>query len=191
MRTMTARVRETLWTAGDLLRAGFEYRRHELWDGVPVVKEPAGGWSSFVGVHLAARLAAYVVPRRLGCVGESSAGYFVSRAPDRVLSPDVSFVSRERLRAPPAAGYVPLSPDFVVEVKSPTDSWVSVVERGGVWIGHGVRLVWLVDPPKKTVLVLVPGREPVPFGPGTSLSGAPVLPRFRLRVDDLFEGLSA
>ena len=77
-------------------------------------------------------------------------------------------------------------PDLACEIRSPRDSWEAVVEKGGIWIAHGVSTVWLVNPPQRALLALVPGQEPQSFGPGDVVAARPVLPRFRLRVRDLF-----
>src|SRR5437764_14286089 len=84
IRPMTAPARATLWTAEELSRAGTPYERYELWDGVPVVKEPSGGPHGCIGARLLVRLALYVEARGLGSVWDSSAGFIVARRPDRV-----------------------------------------------------------------------------------------------------------
>jgi hypothetical protein len=71
-------------------------------------------------------------------------------------------------------------------VRSPHESWEQVVERGGVWIAHGAKVVWAVDPPTRRVVVLRGGRPPLVGGPGDVVDAAPALPGFRLAVDDVF-----
>lgn len=175
-----------LRTAKDVL--GPEYERGELWDGVFVVREPSGGWSSAVEHRVSGLLFTCEPARREGWSFSSNQGYLVSKDPDRVLSPDVSYVSRERLPVPPARGFITGPPDFAVEVRSPTDSWVATIEKGGVWIGHGVRVVWCIDPQSQRVIVLRPGEEPEALGLGDVASARPALD-LDADVSALFEGL--
>ena len=158
----------------------------ELWDGMPCVAEPSGFWPSTVGTRIVERLSAYVRKRRLGWVAGEGAGFHVRRHPDRVLSPDGAFVSAARLLTAPEHGFLPLAPDFVVEVRSPSDSWLETVKKAGIWLAHEVALVWCVDPPAKRVAIFRQAGPAEIVGPGGVLRAYPVLPRFRVRVADLF-----
>ena len=152
-----------------------QYKRGELWDGHFVVRDPAGGRSPVIGPSVSVALASRPEVRRFGRVLDASAGFIVARDPDRVLSPDVALVSRERHPTVPTKGFFEGAPELAVEVRSPRDTWVSVVEKGGVWIGHGARLVWCVDPQAETILVLRPGVEPELVGMGGALDLAPLV----------------
>ena len=90
---------------------------------------------------------------------------------------------------PPATGFLEGPPDFAVEVRSPSDSWLATVEKGGVWIGHGARVVWVVDPAAKMVVVLRPGMEPEEVREGARASARPAL-ELEIDVAALFEGLA-
>lgn len=186
---MAAPARIRLWTAERLERAGPPYDRAELWDGVPVVREPAGGGHGVTSATLIKRLGAHVGAVSAGWVLTTDTGFIIARAPDRVLAPDVAFVSIAKLRVMPS-GFIPVVPDFVVEVKSPRDSETSVEVKAGVWLAHGVRVVWTADPKTRTVVVHRLGA--VPFearGDDAIVDAAPVLPEFRLRLAEVFEGL--
>ena len=177
---------ERLLTASDIEAP--QYRRGELWDGVFVVCEPSGGWAGTVGFRLAVALGQVLEPED-GWAFDAGQGFVVARTPDRVLSPDVSFVSRSRLAMPPAAGFIEGPPDFAVEVRSPSDSWTGTIEKGGVWIGHGVRVVWCVDPRARLVVVMRAGVVPEELGPGDVASARPVL-ALDVDVASLFAGLA-
>lgn len=178
-----------LVTAEALAEYGSEAKFWELWDGKIVVREPAGGLSGPVGATLTSLLLAHVRGKGLGWVCDSCIGYIVARGPDRVLSPDVSFIARGRLHAWPDEGFVAAVPNLVAEIRSPKDTWTQVAYKGGVWISHGVDVVWLIDPRKHRVTTLLPGRGPVEAVVGGTFSGAPALPDLTLRVDDLFQDL--
>jgi Uma2 family endonuclease len=177
------------WTASDLLEAGSRLEHYELWDGRLLVREPAGGWSGPVGVALSARLHAHVRAGRLGWVTDANTGFLLRREPDRVLSPDVAFVSRRRLSTFPRRGFVPVAPDLVVEIRSPTDAWVGVVEKCGIWIAEGVEVAWAVDPDRRRACVFRPAVEVAELAEGERLSAAPVLPGFSVTLADLLSDL--
>jgi Uma2 family endonuclease len=142
-----------------------------------------------VSVALSRLLLQHVLERKLGWVADSSSGFWLRKGPDRVLVPDVSFTSRDRLAAWPQTGFTEAVPDLVAEVRSPSDSWTGVLTKGGIWLGHGVRVVWLVDPVERTVTTLRSTHDPVIAGPDGSFSGDPALPDLRIAVADLFQGL--
>jgi Uma2 family endonuclease len=178
-----------LLTAEDLEGPNAPRGTYELWDGVLVVREPAGGWAGEVGARVMAPLAAHVWARDLGWALLAEQGFVVARNPDRVLEPDGAYVSKKRLARIPDRGFVPFAPDFVLEVRSPTDSWLGVVEKCGIWIAHGVEVVWGVDPESRVVAVFRPREEPRVAGLGATIDAAPALPDFRMRVDDVLAGL--
>ena len=73
-------------------------------------------------------------------------------------------------------------------MRSPSDSWTATIEKGGVWIGHGARVVWCIDPRARRVVVMRPGQEPERCAPGCLASVRPVLD-LEVALDDLFAGL--
>jgi Uma2 family endonuclease len=174
-----------LMTAKQFERLGSDFIG-ELWDGVCHVGEASGVWPSAVGARIVERLSAYVRRRGLGWVFGENAGFHVRRNPDRVLSPDVAFVSAARLPEVPERGFLPFAPDFVVEVRSPSDSWLETVKKGGIWLAHDVALVWCVDPPARRVAVMRQAGPTEIVGAHGTLRAHPVLPRFRLPVEELF-----
>jgi Uma2 family endonuclease len=162
-------------TAEDLERLDGDHPRAELWDGVLFVREPAAAWHGLVGSAVVAALRAHVEPRGLGWVLDASVGFLVSRRPDRVLEPDASFTSRERMPALPRRGFPALAPDLVLEVRSPGTSAADAYAKGLVWLSHGARVVWLVDPLERRAVVLRADAAPVVADEAGSLDGAPAL----------------
>jgi len=176
-----------LLTARDMLARPDLYKHNcELWDGVLQVRDSSGGESELVACRIVEQLARYVRERGLGWVTLSSHGYLVARNPDRVLSPDTSFISKERLPEVPKRGFTPMAPDFAVEVISPSDTREAQVAKAGVWLAHGSHVVWVVDPDLREVIVFRPLVPPEVVGRGGRVSAAPALPRFRLAVTRLF-----
>lgn len=101
-------------------------------------------------------------------------------------SPDTGWLSNERLSAmstPQRRGFLPVSPDFVVEVRSPSDRLSKVKLKMQEWIDNGVRLGWLIDPEAKVAWIYRPGRDAEELVNPTTLTGdADVLPGFELPI---------
>jgi Uma2 family endonuclease len=167
----------------------FQYpdsRYYELVRGQPRVCEPPGGVHGRIAARIAARLADYVERLGLGTV-LVEAGYVLQRAPDTVRAPDVSFVSLARL--PPdqiPEEFIPGTPDFAVEILSPSSRWSEVEEKIADYLAPGTRLVWVVDPGDRRAVVRYPDRPPRVVAVGGSLDGEDVVPGFSLALGDLF-----
>ena len=176
-------------TAEDVLRRNSPWRECELWDGLPLVREPAGGQAEAVAARIVAPLGLHVRERALGWTFMSSQGFLLARDPDRMLASDGAYVSKERLPRVPEQDFVPLAPDFLIEVRSPDVTWEQTVMRCGLWITHGAGIAWAVEPLARKVAVFrADGTSEVLEGEGKA-SAAPVLPDFQVDLADLFEGL--
>ena len=112
----------------------------------------------------------------------------------RVREPDVSFISRERVEAHnaehgPDDGSWWLAPDLAVEIISPTDRYKDIEEKIAEYLRFGVRLVWLLNPHRRTVHVYTadnPGG--LLLDENATLSGDPVVPGWSIAVKDIFGG---
>jgi Uma2 family endonuclease len=102
---------------------------------------------------------------------------------ERAYVPDLTVVTRERLTADL---YLRTAPDLAIEVLSPDQHTARFLDKVQFYLLNGVRLVWVIDPLKDTVAVLVPGQEVRILYPGDVLDGGDVLPGFRVPIDDLF-----
>jgi Uma2 family endonuclease len=161
-------------------------KRYELVRGVPRVSEPPGGVHGRLAMKLGARLDEHVTRLGLGTV-LVVAGYVLERAPDTVRGPDVSFVSTTRL--PPdriPEQFIPGPPDLAVEILSPGDGWSETEEKVADYLAGGARLVWLVDPRERRVMVRYPDRPPRVLTDRDILDGEDVVPGFALDLAGLF-----
>ena len=160
--------------------------RFDLIDGVVFYRKPAG--ASFetavarvVGVCRDAAEAS-------GLVGLTNVPVIFGREPDTALSPSVAYVARDRLppRARPSA---PLTdaPDFIVDVRAPSERAPLVRRRIAIYLAAGVRLVWLIDPLRRSVSVVRPGASERRLTEADDVSGEDVLPGFAVRVGDLLD----
>lgn len=118
---------------------------------------------------------------RLGEVFDSSSAF---RLPDGAKrSPDVSWVRKERWESPAPEQrekFPPLAPDFVLELRSPTDNLKALQEKMQEYRDNGVRLGWLIDCKNRNAEIWRPGEDTEILQLPETLSGEDVLPGFAL-----------
>jgi Uma2 family endonuclease len=157
----------------------------ELVEGTLVEKAMGYEESEIAGLLLTF-LNIFVRPRKLGIV--TGADGTIRLFPGLVRIPDVAFASwgcfPDRKR--PKARIPQLAPDLVVEVLSKGNTKPEMAKKLGEYFGAGVRVVWLVDPRKRTVRVHTAVDQFVLIKEGQTLDGGAVLPGFVLRMDELF-----
>jgi Uma2 family endonuclease len=151
-------------------------------DGELIIMPPTGWESGNRNSRLTQRLGNWADTDGTGLSFDSSTGFKLPNGANR--SPDASWVSRERLEAlnPDPAKFLPLAPDFVVELRSASDSLRTVQQKMQEYIDNGVRLGWLIDPQNQQVEIYRPGQEVEILRAPTSLSGENVLPGFVLNL---------
>ena len=176
-----------LITAEELLRLPDSPYRHELVKGELITMSLPGEEHGAVIMNIAAPLAQYVKTNDLGLVYGAETGFQIERNPDTVLGADTAFVRKDRVEKDGISkGYRFGAPDLVVEVISPSDNMKKVERKVQQWLSGGARIVWTVDPKTRTVTVYE-GPDPVTvLGEADDLTGADVVPGFRLPVAEIF-----
>ena len=121
--------------------------RLELVKGKLFELPPAGARHGSVAMRIGILLGAHVQANQLGEVFAAETGFILSRDPDTVRAPDASFVAINRLpmRELPA-GFLEVAPDLAVEVLSPSDRHLEVLDKVEEWLRAGTRLIWIIDP---------------------------------------------
>jgi Uma2 family endonuclease len=119
---------------------------------------------------------------KTGEVFDSSTGFTL---PDgAVFSPDASWISNEKISSlteEQKNKFAPVCPDFVVELKSPSDRLKTLKSKMLKWIENGTQLAWLIDPESKKVFIYrEDGSVAIIQGFTNKLSGENVLPGFEL-----------
>lgn len=110
------------------------------------------------------------------------------------FSPDAAWIREERMRElelPENYPFPRIAPDFVAEVKSPSNSNAELINKIDLFLEHGTRLAWFIDSATRTVIKFRPGREPETLNDPEYVDGDnDVLPGFRFpvrqRIFDLF-----
>jgi Uma2 family endonuclease len=155
--------------------------------GELVIMPPTGLESGQRNGKLTHFLVAWALADGTGIACDSSTLFTLPNGAKR--SPDASWVRRERWNVLPAkerAGFGLLCPDFVVELRSPTDRPADLQEKMQEYIDNGARLGWLIDPLEKRVYVYRPDQSVEVLDDPPMLSGDPVLPGFVLHVRELW-----
>ncbi|MBI4498633.1 MAG: Uma2 family endonuclease [Chloroflexi bacterium] len=178
---------KTLLTAEDLLRLPEDECRYELLDGELVTMAPTGAEHGRIAARVAYRLLMHVEAHNGGAVLTNDPGIILRRNPDRVRAPDVCFIARERIPAGGLPqGYLETVPDLIVEVVSPNDTAVDVQQKVEEWLQAGARLVWVVYPGTRSVVVYQSLTQVRVYKEGDTLDGAPVWSDFACPVASLF-----
>ena len=119
----------------------------------------------------------------LGQVFDSSTAFILPNGATR--SPDASWVSQARwdaLTPEQTSTFANICPDFVVELRSGSDSLKPLQEKMQEYMDNGAKLGWLIDPQNRQVEIYRPGLEVEVLANPTELSGEEVLPGFVLNL---------
>lgn len=153
--------------------------------------DPTGYNHEYIGARLLIKMAVHAERHKLGSVCGSSLGCWMVSG--NMLSPDISFIRRDRLPATPAERkkFFQGAPDIVVEVVSPWDRTSRLTEKKEDYFLSGARLLWVVNPEEKTIQVNRDASAPGLPTEKDVLDGEEVLPGFRLPVAELFCDMDA
>lgn len=188
---LPARASAVMMTAEEFLAYPLPDAKGELVRGELRVTPPAGGPHGVASVNLVMMLGLYARDRGLGRVFADGVGYELIRLPHTVRVPDLSFVRADRL---PVDGLGPgllrLAPDLAVEVLSPSETASELEEKLDDYLVAGTPLIWVVDPIRRTVMI-VSADAPVRWlREGDTLDAGTVIPGFSCAVSDIFEGIA-
>jgi Uma2 family endonuclease len=107
-----------------------------------------------------------------------------------IRMPDAAWLSSEKwnsLTQKQKDGFLPVCPDFVVELRSPSDRVSRLEAKMELWIEKGVQLAWLIDPLRKLAIIYRPGKEPETLLQPESLHGEGPIATFTLKMQRLWE----
>ena len=176
-----------LITAEELWRMPPGNERRELVKGELRTMAPAGFDHGAIITNLAFLLTRHVREKKLGLVLGAETGFKLASNPDTVRGADISYVAASRI---PSSGrpiaFWPGAPDLAVEVLSPGDTIDQAEEKVDDYLNGGCRMVWVVNPRRRTVTTYRPGAAPAIVGEGQELDGQDVVPGFRCAVAEIF-----
>ncbi len=167
-----------------------DFRVERTATGEVLIMPPAGGETGYRNSELSAQLRNWARKDGRGKAFDSNTEYFLPNG--AALSPDASWVLNSRLAELTKCQkqkFLPLCPDFLVELTSPSDRLKRVKAKMDEWLENGAQLCWLLDADNHTVYVYRP-RQAVEciVGPEQAVGEGPV-DGFILQLTDIWEGL--
>lgn len=155
--------------------------------GELVIMSPTGGETGKTNAELVIDFGIWNRQAKLGIIFDSSTCFRIPGGGDR--SPDVAWVEKSRwdaLTPDERRKFPPLCPDFVLELRSPSDNLKTVQAKMQEYRASGVRLGWLINPEEGQVEIYRPNQPVEVLQTPSELSGESVLPGFTLTLDWLW-----
>jgi len=171
-----------------LCRANRELRFERTAQGELLLMAPTAGETGRRNATLTQHLANWADMDGSGLVFDSSTGFVLPNGAMR--SPDAAWLRHsrwERLRPDQKQTFIPLCPDFVIELRSGTDSLQALQDKLQEYIQNGALLGWLIDPHYRRVYVYRPGVPVKCLEKVNAISGDPELPGFVLDLSQVWD----
>ena len=157
-------------------------------DGEIIFMPPTGSETGIKNFKLTGNFWVWVEKDGSGEGFDSSTGFVLPNGAKR--SPDLSWINSEKWNAIPKAErkkFAPVCPDFVVELRSETDSLEKLQAKMEEYIENGASLGWLIDAGKRKVYVYRPNAEVAILENPTEISGEPFLKGFTLKLKEIWD----
>ena len=184
---LDAQIKVSLTDFQRLCSLNQETRLERSAEGDLILMPPESSWSG----HRNSKISQYLglwADQHGGFEFGSSAGFILPNGACR--SPDSSWISLDRwtsLSADDRSGFARICPDFVIELRSPSDSLTTLQSKMQEYMANGSKLGWLIDPSTKTVMIYRPGQLPESQVNPPQLSGETILPGFILNLSVIFK----
>jgi len=164
-----------------------DFRIERTANGEIVIMPPTGGETGYRNSDLTAQLRNWAKKDGRGGSFDSNTEFILPSGAAR--SPDASWVERSRLARlskQQKRQFLPLCPDFVVELTSPTDRLPQVQAKMHEWMENGAQLGWLLDADNRTAYIYRPGCEPEKVAGPERLAGEGPVAGFVLELADIW-----
>ncbi len=172
----------------DLVRQNPDLRLERTAEGDVLVMAPTGGETGRRNAGVTAQLWTWTMADGTGAAFDSSTGFILPNG--AIRSPDAAWVAGVRLQAlttEQRERFLPLCPDFVIELRSPSDSLAATRAKLAEYLANGARLGWLLDVPARRVEVYRPGAPVDTLEKPMTLAADPELPGFRLDLTPIWD----
>jgi Uma2 family endonuclease len=177
-----------------------ELRLETNYQGELIIMSPTGYETGKNNADLLIQLGIWNRQYQLGIVCDSSTGFILPNG--AIRSPDVSWIANERLTRfskEEQTKFLPLTPDFALELMSPSDQFKTTQEkmtsdpassegareraRMREYRDNGVKLGWLINPQQQQVEIYRPDKPTEVVNKPSSLSGEEILPELLIELD--------
>jgi Uma2 family endonuclease len=165
-----------------------EWRIERSAEGDLEVMVPTGYETSDRNAEITMQLRLWAKRDNKGVASDSNGGFILPNGAMR--SPDAAWVGRGRLAnltAEQKQRFLPLCPDFVIELRSPSDPLAPIEAKMREYGENGARLGWLIDPEERKVHVYRPNDRVEILDKPDNVSGDPILPGFVLDLKPIWE----
>jgi Uma2 family endonuclease len=172
----------------DLCQLNRDWRIEYTAQGELIVMPPTGAETGSQNSEITFQVQLWTRGDQTGVAFDSSTGFKLPNGATR--SPDAAWVRRSRLTGltrEQKQKFLPLCPDFAIELRSPTDNLRAVLNKMQEYLDNGAQLGWLLDPLTRRVHVYLPQRPPEILEAPSSVSADPVLPGFVLDLRKIWE----
>lgn len=172
----------------ELVRQNSHMRLERTANGEVIIMPPTGGETGNRNHSVNGQFYNWTKKDGSGSAFDSSTGFKLPNGADR--SPDASWVEKSRLAQltlEEKKKFLPLCPDFAIELRSPSDDLETVKAKMEEYIACGLQLGWLIDPEEKTVYVYRPGAVVQKLENVNEISADPELPGFVLDLREIWE----
>jgi len=159
-------------------------------NGDIIIMPPAGGETGYRNSDLNSQLTVWSKRDGRGRAFDSNTEFFLPNG--AAYAPDACWVSKARLdqlSRKQKREFMPLCPDFVVELMSPSDRLSKVQAKMIEWIENGAALGWLIDADRRTIYIYRPGRAPEQLVDVDHVDGEGPVEGFRLELIEIWQGL--
>ncbi|WP_443096396.1 Uma2 family endonuclease [Sphaerospermopsis reniformis] len=172
----------------DLALANRDLQLERNATGELIIMPPTGSYTGKRNFDIAGQLWFWNRQTKLGEAFDSSTGFHLPNGSDR--SPDAAWVKQEKwdtLSLEQKETFAPICPDFVLELRSKTDSLEKLQSKMREYIENGASLGWLIDQKNQRVEIYRPGKDVEILEHPTSLSGEDILPGFILDLTEVWK----
>jgi Uma2 family endonuclease len=173
-----------------ICKANPDLRLERTAQGELVIVPPAGADSDYRCLDTGRQLGNWARKDGRGKALGSSVQFWLPNG--AALSPDAAWVSNARLATltkKQRGEFLRLTPEFVVEVMSPSDRLGAAQRKMKEWLDNGVELAWLIHGDARRVYVYRQGREPQLYSGIETLAGGGPVEGFTLELGDIWAGL--
>jgi len=171
----------------EFCQANKELRIERTAQGDCEIMAPTGGETGWLNAALTAQLYNWAEREGSGVVFDSSSGFVLPNG--AIRSPDVSWVKRTRLAvltSEQKQRFLPLCPDFVIELRSPSDNLIALQDKMQEYIENGASLGWLIDTEARQVLVFQSQQKLISLEQPVVMSAEEVLKGFELDMQKIW-----
>ncbi|PYS93107.1 MAG: hypothetical protein DMF64_06145 [Acidobacteria bacterium] len=172
----------------ELCRRNRDLRIEMTAEGDLIIMPPTFGRTGNRNAKLTQRFGNWTDADGTGVAFDSSTLFALPNGAKR--SPDVSWVSRARLAQltdEQKEKFLPLCPDFVIELRSSSDSLAELQAKMREYMENGAQLGWLLDPQEKRVYVYKADSTVEQLDAAETIAGDPLLPGFVLNLQQIWE----